>query len=145
MKTNRFLTIWACAALTAAIGFAQEPVRVRKSIDTLTQQELDDYIWALNKVRDRSNANPDDHAGYIWQAGLHDDPEIGPCEHGSDHFFAWHRAHLYYFELLLRASDPPRTANVTIPYWDWSRPPATGARYPAAFSMPGLAVDGRNT
>jgi hypothetical protein len=34
----------------------------------------------------------------------------------------WHRARLAGFEKLLRDSDPPRTANVTIPYWDWTKP-----------------------
>lgn len=110
----------------------------RKNINDLTPVELGDYVHALSILRQRSRANPDDQAGYDYQAGLHNDMEIGPCEHGSDLFFGWHRCHLYYFEKLLRATDAPRTANVSIPYWDWSRPDPAG-RYPRAFSMPELS------
>ena len=68
----------------------------------------------------------------------------GMCEHGTDLFFPWHRAEFYYFEKLLRSTDPngtitdsrgrngPSTANVAVPYWNWTRPPS-GNRYPKAF------------
>lgn len=115
----------------------------RKDINTLDDTALGDYIHALNILRERSAQNPDDEAGYDFQAGLHNDVFIGPCEHGNDHFFAWHRAHLHYFEKLLQEADPPRTANVTIPYWDWLHPEATG-KFPAAFARPGLHMSGRN-
>lgn len=64
----------------------------------------------------------------------------GMCEHGKDIFLLWHRAQFYYFEQLLRATDPegltgPSTANVAVPYWNWTRPPS-GARYPKAFEDP---------
>jgi tyrosinase len=64
----------------------------------------------------------------------HADPDnpAGACEHGSEMFFPWHRAHLAGFEQLLQRSDPPRTANVTIPYWDFTQPPS-GKLFPAAF------------
>lgn len=61
----------------------------------------------------------------------------GMCEHGKDIFLTWHRAQLFYFESLLRATDPegltgPSTKNVAIPYWNWTRAPS-GVRYPTAF------------
>jgi len=126
----------AVLVLVAASAHAQD--RTRKSINELSATELNDYIHALGKLRDRSVANPADPTGYDFQAALHNDTFVGPCEHGNDHFLAWHRAHLYYFEDLLRASDPPRTSKVTIPYWDWIHPEASGDRFPAAFSTPGL-------
>lgn len=71
----------------------------------------------------------------------------GNCEHGKDLFLPWHRAHLYYFERILQNTDPdgtatdsrgktgPSTRDVTVPYWNWTRPP-TGQRYPRAFEVP---------
>ncbi len=112
----------------------------RKDINSLSAAELDAYLHALNILRRRSQTNPDDKTGYDYQARLHNDMEVGPCEHGNDLFFPWHRCHLYHFEKLLQASDPPVTSNVTIPYWDWSRVDPNGGRYPAAFSRPELVA-----
>lgn len=61
----------------------------------------------------------------------------GVCEHGKDLFLLWHRAQFYYFEQILRRTDPdgltgPPTRNVAIPFWNWTRAP-TGVRYPKAF------------
>jgi hypothetical protein len=53
------------------------------------------------------------------------------------------QAYLHYFEQLLQAADPPRTENVTIPYWDWIHAEATG-KFPAAFSKEGLFEDDRD-
>ena len=116
----------------------------RRDIDSLSAAELSDYIHALDVLRQRSETNPDDPAGYVFQAGLHNDFFIGPCEHGSDLFLPWHRAHLHYFEKLLQEADPPRTANVTIPYWDWIDP-EPNSKFPPAFDEQGLFADGRNT
>jgi tyrosinase len=118
-------------------------VKQRKDINSLSATEIADYIHALNILRQRSASNPDDPTGYDFQAGLHNDPTIGPCEHGNDLFLAWHRAHLHYFEKLLQESDAPRTANVTIPYWDWLHKESVG-KFPAAFDEPGLSEPDRN-
>jgi Common central domain of tyrosinase len=115
----------------------------RRDINALTDEELGDYIHALDVLRQRSAQNPDDETGYDFQAALHNDMFVGPCEHGSDLFFPWHRAHLHYFEQLLQAADPPRTQNVAIPYWDWIHAEATG-KFPTAFSTDGLSEDDRN-
>jgi len=132
-----------CGLFTEGRRVEGAMTKERKDINTLNDDELADYIHALNILRARSQQNPDDQTGYDFQAGLHNDPFIGPCEHGNDLFFAWHRAHLYYFEQLLQEADPPRTANVTIPYWDWLHPEMNG-RFPKAFATPGLFKPGRN-
>lgn len=80
----------------------------------------------------------------------------GQCQHHSDLFFQWHRAQFYYFEHLLRQTDPRgnirdstgvsvSTASVAVPYWDFTTPPS-GNRYPRAFEEAGsiLYVPGRN-
>jgi hypothetical protein len=115
----------------------------RRDINALSDAELGDYIHALDIMRRRSAQNPDDETGYVFQAALHNDMFVGPCEHGSDLFLPWHRAHLHYFEQLLQAADPPRTENVTIPYWDWIHAETTG-KFPAAFGKEGLSEDDRN-
>ncbi|MCG6493856.1 tyrosinase family protein [Kitasatospora sp. A2-31] len=112
----------------------------RRDINSLSQTELDDYIHAIGILRARSAADPDDPTGYDFQAALHNDMFVGPCEHGSDLFLPWHRSHLYHFEKLLQESDPPRTADVTLPYWDWLHPEPTG-KFPPAFALPGLAAE----
>jgi hypothetical protein len=122
----------------------------RKDINELNNNELADYIHALDILRARSAQKIEDETGYDFQAGLHNGqlsdgtPIDVSCEHGSDLFLPWHRAHLHYFEQLLQAADPPRTANVTIPYWDWLHPEANG-RFPKAFADPSsLFMPGRN-
>lgn len=118
--------------------------QARRDINELPATELADYVHALDILRARSAANPDDETGYDFQAALHNDSEIGPCEHGNDLFMPWHRAHLYYFEKLLQASDPPRTSGVTIPYWDWLHPEAGEGKFPAPFYGDGLRQSDRD-
>ena len=105
--------------------------RVRKNIDSLTPRELADYQHAIAKLQDVSANDPQSIDGYTYFEQLHDG-DLGPCEHKNDTFMPWHRAHLFLFEEALRRSDPPRTENVTLPYWDWSGLPS-GRRYPKAF------------
>jgi hypothetical protein len=107
------------------------PPRIRKNMDSLTPGELADYEHAFSKVKEISDADPDSIDGLQYFQDLHN-TLLGPCEHANDTFLPWHRAHLFLFEEALRRSDPPRTANVTLPYWDWSALPS-GTRYPKAF------------
>lgn len=105
--------------------------RIRKNIDSLTPEELADYEHAFAKLREISDADPGSIDGLQYFQDLHN-TMVGPCEHANDTFLPWHRAHLFLFEEALRRSDPPRTANVTLPYWDWSALPS-GTRYARAF------------
>ena len=107
---------------------------IRKSIDSLTAAELADYEHAFAKLKEISEADPSDIDGLQYFQDLHN-TMLGPCEHANDTFMPWHRAHLFEFEEALRRSDPPRTANVALPYWDWSgaaerRPLPEGVREP---------------
>ncbi len=107
------------------------PPRIRKNIDSLTPDELADYEHAFSKLQEISDVDPDSIDGLQYFQDLHN-TLVGPCEHANDTFLPWHRAHLFLFEEALRRSDPPRTANVTLPYWDWSALPS-GTRFPKAF------------
>jgi FtsP/CotA-like multicopper oxidase with cupredoxin domain len=123
---------------------ADESLRVRKSIDDLTAEELRNYIHAIQALKCKSDTNPLVEFSYAHMAGLHNLENIprfgGACEHGNHRFLPWHRALLINYEDALRASDPPITSNVTIPFWDWSRDP-TGRRYPVAFENDQEAVE----
>ena len=119
---------------------AQE-MRVRKSIDMLTAEELENYIHAVKKIQEISTDDPRVQFSYAHMAGLHNYPHLfeNACEHWNYRFFAWHRALLFNYEDALRASDPPRTSEVTIPYWNWTVNPS-GKRYPVAFENDADAV-----
>jgi hypothetical protein len=89
----------------------------------------------------------------FWDGGPPDDlskydlAHPGMCEHGKDLFLPWHRAEFYFFEKVLQGADPdgnvtdsrgqtgPSTKTVTVPYWNWTRPPS-GQRYAKAFENP---------
>jgi tyrosinase len=138
---NMMRLLLVVTALIWGIGSASAQERIRKSIDALTADELENYIHAVKKIRDKSTTDPSVEFSYAHMAGLHNIPALfdGACMHHTYHFLAWHRAHLINYEDALRASDPPRTSNVTIPYWDWSKAP-TGKRYPVAFENDAAAV-----
>ena len=136
-------------ALAVAGRVGAEEARVRKNIDALSAPELAAYEHAIEVVMARRDAQDN----YEYYADLHNVFSSNPphgCEHANDLFFPWHRYHLYTFEQALRAADPDHpslsTKNVTIPYWDWSRPPS-GERYARAFERPGspLGSEFRNT
>jgi hypothetical protein len=125
----------AATAIPGTVRAAGTPAK-RKNIDALSAPELDAYKHAIQIVKNRSAANPDDPTGYAFWAGLHDnfDESIhSGCAHFSEKFFPWHRRYLSDFELVLQQTDPPVTAGVMIPYWDWSQPPAGGGHFPQAF------------
>ena len=107
-------------------------LRSRKSIDALSADELENFMHAIKRLKERSETDPSVPNSYAFYYNMHNaGPGLG-CEHGSYRFLAWHRAMLFYFEEAMRAIDPPKTKDVTIPYWNWTLPPS-GRRYPVAF------------
>ncbi|UTX48880.1 tyrosinase family protein [Chryseobacterium sp. MA9] len=94
-----------------------EPVRIRKNILNMTQDERDLFINAIFSLKNNNN---------IILRSLYDDfvkvhidimnnPNWGG--HG-DALLPWHRLFVYHFESLLRAQ--PGFETVTVPYWDWT-------------------------
>ncbi len=55
------------------------------------------------------------------QAGIHG--TIGGgfnfCQHGTDHFFSWHRAYLLYFERICQ--ELTGDEDFGLPYWNWNQ------------------------
>jgi tyrosinase len=74
----RFTTILSLVIFAWSVG-ASADVVVRKNIDLLTPDELAAYEHAIQilkdrsfgKLADRSDANPFDKSGYLWQAWVH--------------------------------------------------------------------------
>ena len=117
-------------AVLAASPAAAQDLRVRKNIDSLTADELATYVHAVDILRKRDPSRAD---SYHHFAELHDNFDNGlGCEHHNELFFPWHRELLLQFEQALRDADPPRTSNLTLPYWNWGLAPS-GTGYPRAF------------
>ncbi len=103
------------------IGGTNQVIRVRKEISSLTAVEIASLRRGIEVMKSRAVSNRTS-----WQywanihgfPGLSSDPLWAQCEHSTLHFLTWHRAYLYYFELVLReASGDP---NLALPYWDWT-------------------------
>lgn len=125
----------AATAIPGTVRAAGTPA-TRKNIEALSGPELDAYKHAIQIVKSRSAANPNDPNGYAFWASLHDnfdDTIHSGCAHFSEKFFPWHRRYLSDFEIVLQQTDPPVTAGVMIPYWDWTHPPAGGGHFPQPF------------
>ena len=140
LNTGAAIAVAVASQIVPRSANAAGTVRKRKNIEALSADELTAYQHAIKVVKDRSKADPNDPKGYDYWAALHDsyDESIhSGCAHFSEKFFPWHRRYLYDFELVLQQSDPSITANVMIPYWDWTRPPTQGAHFPRAFEQPG--------
>jgi hypothetical protein len=109
----------------------------RKDIDELSPGELATYEHAVRLVCEGAaspSVRPLAHPALLQSASA--SPANGT---------PWDRHHLEAIEAQLRATDPSRTAEVTVPYWNFTRP-ASGSAYPRAFERTGspLFVGHRN-
>ena len=96
-------------------------LKVRKSIDSLSAQELADFRRAVKQALALN-----DKRGFDYFASWHGVP-FGWCQHHDPLFLPWHRAYLYWLELALQSEVP----GVTLPWWDWSK----DAAIPSAYSI----------
>ena len=98
--------------------------RVRKDINTLSQDELSLLLKAWKGIQDK---DPNDDYSFFKIAGYHGMPFRGAgwgnsqwwggyCHHGNILFPTWHRAYVYRLEEALRKI--PGCENVTMPYWN---------------------------
>src|SRR5216684_1540653 len=94
----------------------------RRTISSLTGSELgklfDDLTRAYTVLKSRSDQRADDPTGLLYQGWLHDYycGSGGHDVHRSWFFLPWHRAFVYFHELILRGilGDHFR-----LPVWDW--------------------------
>ncbi|MFN0139446.1 MAG: tyrosinase family protein [Pyrinomonadaceae bacterium] len=70
-----------------------------------------------------------DKRSWAFQAGIHGTGGGGfnLCQHGTDHFFSWHRAYLFYLEKICQ--ELTGNKNFGLPYWNWNQDPAIHTAY----------------
>jgi tyrosinase len=109
------------APVSGSGGGGGGPVRVRKEVNALSTDEVDQYRSAVKALRARAD---DDPKGWRAQALIHQNF----CPHGNWFFLPWHRAYLLYFEAICREALGP-DSTFSLPYWDWT----ANTLLPAAF------------
>lgn len=113
-------TLGGCEALFDQI--ANRPVRRRLRTGS---SDVDDaiaiYKDAVNQMRALPSSDP---RSWDAQSGLHGTvvPNVfNFCQHGTDHFFSWHRAYLLYFEQICQQLTGEDSFG--LPYWNWNQDP----------------------
>jgi len=90
--------------------------RLRKNVDSMTREEIEALKAAFTVLMERPYTRDD---SYYALAAIHGVPQRW-CVHHDDLFYPWHRAYLRVFEDALRTV--PGCADVTMPYWDITKP-----------------------
>lgn len=136
---------------TAAIGALGVPLLragpataaplVRRDVGALTGADpiLAGYAKAIAAMKALPATNP---LSWSYQAAIHGTTTFGAltawntCEHGTYHFWSWHRMYLYYFERIIRqmSGDP----GWALPYWNYES--ATERQLPVPFRDPASAL-----
>ena len=113
----------ALLLLAVAPPVGAQTVRVRRSVASLTSAQLDALRTGIAAMKARPASDP---TSWAYQANIHGTVDAparaawSTCQHGSFFFLSWHRMYLFYFERILRAASG--SADLTLPYWDYSRP-----------------------
>ena len=105
------------AAASLAAVAVKAASRIRKEITSLSQAELDKLKKAFSAILAKASTDPN---SYFTQAGLHWLPNPAYCRHHVPAYNPWHRAYLVGFENALRSV--PGCEDVTLPYWDITKP-----------------------
>lgn len=86
--------------------------------------DVDDDIATYREAVTLMKALPaTDPRSWTAQAGIHGTVSGGflYCQHGTDHFFDWHRAYLFYFEKICQKLTHKKKFG--LPYWNWNQVP----------------------
>ncbi|MFN5168998.1 MAG: tyrosinase family protein [Cyclobacteriaceae bacterium] len=109
---------------------------VRKNFNTLTAAEKSSFKKGIEEMKLKGEPSTD---SWLYQANIHDVPRgtiirdlYSTCEHGTIHFYTWHRMYLYYFEKIARKASGDN--KFTLPYWNYSLPGQE--RLPIEFTTP---------
>src|SRR6202049_4798220 len=121
---------WVSAALlTGSLGGCEQlaeairnrPVRRRlRTGSAEVDADIDTYRQAVALMKGLQTSDPRNWAA---EAAIHGIANVGftHCEHGTDHFFDWHRAYLFYFESICqKLTNKPKFG---LPYWNWNQTP----------------------
>jgi tyrosinase len=116
-------SLGGCDQLADAIK--NRPVRRRLRIGSPeVDADIAIYRQAVKSMKDLDISDPGDPRSWKNQAGIHGTVAGGFnfCEHGTPHFFDWHRAYLFYFEKICQKLTG--NAKFGLPYWNWNQNPA---------------------
>src|SRR5690349_12150441 len=111
-------TMGGCDQLADAIK--NRPVRRRlRTGSAEVDADINTYRNAVQTMKGKAANDP---LSWVAQATIHGDANhFNFCEHGTDHFFDWHRAYLFFFEKIIqKISGNPKFG---LPYWNWNQDP----------------------
>lgn len=100
----------------------ERPVRRRlRTGSTVVNNDIAIYRDAVAQMKSLPASDP---RSWAAQAGLHGSVTGGFnfCQHGTNHFFSWHRAYLLYFERICQQLTGEKKFG--LPYWNWNQNPA---------------------
>jgi tyrosinase len=109
-------TMGGCDQLADAIK--NRPVRRRlRTGSAEVDADINTYRNAVQAMKGLNTS-----IGWEAQALIHGNAaSFTFCEHGTDHFFDWHRAYLFFFEKICqKVSGNPKFG---LPYWNWNQNP----------------------
>jgi len=102
---------------------------IRRSIATLsnTHPIIEAYRDAIAQMKALPSG---DRRNWTRQAEIHNNS----CPHGNWYFLPWHRAYLYYFEVIVR--ELSGYEDFALPYWNWTCQPQIPAHFFGGSSNP---------
>ena len=110
-------SLGGCESLLEAIR--NRPTRKRLNASSApVQVDVQTYRAAVAAMQALPASDPRNWAN---QAGIHGTVAGGfnLCQHGTPHFFSWHRAYLFYFEEICRQLTGEK--HFALPYWNWNQ------------------------
>src|SRR6266567_329044 len=115
--------VGGCNLDEIAEAIRNRPIRRRlRTGSPEVDADIATYKQAVGLMMGLDNSNPADQRSWLNQATIHGIPaHFNFCEHGTDHFFDWHRAYLFYFEKICQKLTG--NAKFGLPYWNWNQNP----------------------
>jgi tyrosinase len=113
-------TLGGCEDLEESIR--NRPTRRRlRTGSAAVAADIATYREAVRLMKERSAQNSADKRGWTFQAAIHGTAGVGfnHCEHGTNHFFSWHRAYLFAFEKICQKLTGNNKFG--LPYWNWNQ------------------------
>lgn len=123
-------SLGGCESLIEAIR--NRPVRRRlRTGSAAVDDAVDIYKDAVTAMKALPSSNP---RSWIAQRNLHGQGNtFNFCQHGTNHFFTWHRAYLFYFERICR--ELTGEEDWGLPYWNWNQNPVMHPEFTAGGSV----------
>ena len=114
------LCLTVSGAAHPAVAQGQGALRVRKSYTSLDSAGRALYVEAMKAMKDpktKKGTDPALNSRYDEFVKVHSES----MAHFNPTILTWHRKHLLEFENEIRALDPRKFGDFTLPYWDWTR------------------------